>query len=181
MGGLTVMNYLLCYLSEKIFSCVIVDISPKNYTLNYDKEIEVLSLPIKNYKTRKDIDKLASKIIPEDELRNFLLMNISRTKIGTYYWKLNVSILKEFISTNIKNFRHTKNKCNIPILFIRGLKSDFMEDSDKEIIEKYFTCSKILNIPNAGHWLHHTHFQVFTKIIQEWVNNSVQIDKKIIK
>ncbi len=39
-------------------------------------------------------------------------------------------------------------------LFLKGAKSDYISENEEPIIEAHFPNSKIVEIKNAGHWLH---------------------------
>ena len=40
------------------------------------------------------------------------------------------------------------------MFFFKGEKSDYILDSDNELIFNYYPNSSIISISNAGHWLH---------------------------
>jgi pimeloyl-ACP methyl ester carboxylesterase len=59
--------------------------------------------------------------------------------------------------------------CEIPTLFIRGERSDYIQESDFNIIREIFTRSYIETIPNAGHWIHAEQPAAFLKCILHFV------------
>ena len=40
-------------------------------------------------------------------------------------------------------------------LFIRGEKSDYIRDSDMELIREYFPSANLETVAGAGHWVHY--------------------------
>ena len=40
------------------------------------------------------------------------------------------------------------------VYFFKGSRSEYIMDSDKDLIQKLFPKAKFINIQNAGHWLH---------------------------
>ena len=77
------------------------------------------------------------------------------------YWKeeglLDFGFNLKSLSNNINIIGEeikSPNKFNELAYFFRGEKSNYILDSDNHIILKYFPNSKVISIPNAGHWLH---------------------------
>ena len=48
-------------------------------------------------------------------------------------------------------------------MFIKGKKSDYINDSNYQIIDNQFPNSKIVEISNAGHWVHADNLNDFVK------------------
>ena len=61
------------------------------------------------------------------------------------------------------------NSCNTPALFIRGTKSDYMKDNDKQVIKNVFPNSKMVEL-DAGHWVHHERPEEFIKVTVDFLN-----------
>ena len=57
-----------------------------------------------------------------------------------------------------------------PTLFIRGGLSKYIMEEDYKLIGEIFTDSKIITIPNAGHWVHADAPDSFVKIVQQFLN-----------
>jgi esterase len=43
---------------------------------------------------------------------------------------------------------------NYPVIFIRGLKSNYILPGDEALIREIYPEASIIDIPGAGHWLH---------------------------
>ncbi|WP_430810674.1 MULTISPECIES: alpha/beta fold hydrolase [unclassified Carboxylicivirga] len=166
MGGKTAMRFALEH-PERIHKLVVLDIAPKSYatfsnyaqiTNNHEHIINsLLELQPENAETRQAIDQALALKLPNDELRHFLLKNIERTKDGHYRWRLNLPVIKKTLPIIMDGFSHLnpdEHKTNIPAIFIRGEKSDYVMDEDSLIIRKLFKDAEVVSIPNAGHWLH---------------------------
>ena len=52
-----------------------------------------------------------------------------------------------------------------PVLFIRGEKSDYINDSDMTGIKKFFPNAMLVTIFDAGHWVHAEQPDLFLKSI----------------
>lgn len=179
MGGKVAMLFAADY-PEKINSLIIADIAPKSYIssdVNYKHVrqhqviLEVISsLDLTIISTRTEIDEFFATKLNDIGLRLFLLKNIRRKKDGRFAWKINVPVLKDAIESIVSDvdeqvFSDRKPILNYPVTFIRGLKSDYVPDDDIEMIKSIYPDSQIIDIPNAGHWLHAEQPEKFLKAV----------------
>ncbi len=155
MGGKVAMFFALQY-PQFVDKLIVLDIAPKDYSINarFNNIIQaILSIPLKDIKSRKEADNFLSAYIPELGIRNFMLKNLKRQKSMIYKWKPNVELISKKIndlySWDIKIFSST-----IPTLFIRGENSNYIIDSDLKLIKLYFPNSDVKTIKNSGHWIH---------------------------
>lgn len=155
MGGKVAMFFALQY-PQFVDKLIVLDIAPKDYSINarFNNIIQaILSIPLKDIKSRKEADNFLSAYIPELGIRNFMLKNLKRQKSMTFKWKPNIELISKKIndlySWNIKIFSST-----IPTLFIRGENSNYIIDSDLKLIKLYFPNSDVKTIKNSGHWIH---------------------------
>ena len=58
----------------------------------------------------------------------------------------------------------------LPCLFLKGVNSDYILDSDLEMIKRYFPKSKMATISGAGHWLHAENPKEFIEVTSKWLN-----------
>lgn len=54
-------------------------------------------------------------------------------------------------------------------LFLRGSKSDYIKDTDIEMIKNHFPNSEVQTIDNAGHWLHAENPKAFFKTVIDFL------------
>ncbi|MFW5720975.1 MAG: alpha/beta fold hydrolase [Bacteroidota bacterium] len=183
MGGKTAMFFAVDY-PERINSLIIVDISPKSY--NDTNSIQLLShstiinsmykVDLSKVKTREDIDKILSQTISSKRVRQFLLKNVNRTKDNRFAWSINLESISNELENimdglNIESFKKGAGITGFPVLFIKGEKSDYIETSDKTVIETIFPFAEIETIPDAGHWLHAEQPEIFLKTIQKFLTD----------
>jgi len=95
------------------------------------------------------------------------MKNVERDSANKFKLKPNIKVLKKYY----KNICHKINlyeDFNIETIFFRGEKSNYINNIDiKEKFEK-FNNYKIINIPNAGHWIHIDNSNLFIeKLIPE--------------
>jgi len=153
MGGKTAMLFATEH-PEMLEKLIVVDIAPKFYPVHHHKIIEGLkSLQLDKIERRKEADEQLKIHIPQDDTRQFLLKNITRAETGGFKWKMNLIAIEEqieIIGYGLPNGAHFSK----PTLFIRGLKSDYIQDFDIPILSEYFPNSVLESVENAGHWVH---------------------------
>lgn len=153
MGGKTVMNFALRY-PEKVMKLIVADIAPRHYPVHHQTILEGLtSVNLKEIKSRKEADDQLAKYIKEAGIRQFLLKSLGRNKDGDFIWKINLSVIKEKIE-NVGEALDYDSTFDKLTLFMGGANSDYIQEKDKEEIDKYFPNSHLIYIKNAGHWLH---------------------------
>ncbi|MGB8703950.1 MAG: alpha/beta fold hydrolase, partial [Gillisia sp.] len=160
MGGKTAM-YAAAEYPELFDKLVVVDISPKYYAPHHQKIMEGLAaLDKEKFTSRGDAEDFLKKFIPDTGTRLFLLKNL--------YWKtkehlalrLNLDVLKEAMP-QIGEALPAGFKFEKPVLFIKGEKSDYIQNEDENLISVHFPKYKIVTIPEAGHWVHAENMEVF--------------------
>lgn len=162
MGGLAALLFALQY-PDKMGTLVVVDILPKTYHVNYEKEFSALRMDVSGFASRLEIDRKMAEILPDAFTRQFLQMNLDRNDSG-YKWKINVETLIE--ARNALEIKIGDDlKFTGQSLFILGGKSEFAKEEDKQTVLKHFPSAKIEIIPDAGHYLHYTHAGEFIKIV----------------
>lgn len=163
MGGKVAMRFTLQY-PQKVKQLIVADIAPKNYlhmhnrgeSANHHAEIidALLGINLNGLSTRKDVDTALLEIFPEQNLRQFLVKNIRKNGDKSLEWSINLPVLKNALPEIMDGFSHLKNSCNIPTLFVRGEKSNYIDAEDTFEINNFFPNSNTVSIPNAAHWLH---------------------------
>lgn len=153
MGGKVAQFFALKYpqLLEKL---VVVDVAPKAYPIHHQEIINALkSINFNVVKSRKQADEILSQTIKEEGVKQFLLKNL--------YWKSDNQLAFRFHLSSIDRnidflgkevlFHH---QINIPTLFIKGEKSNYILAADFESIRTHFSNVQIDIIEKAGHWVH---------------------------
>lgn len=162
MGGKVAMNFTLRH-PDKVKKLVVIDIALRNYILTgkfapqaiqHQKIVKALSeLQINHSDNRSDIDKELSKDIPEKPIRQFLLKNLKRNDQGNFYWGLNLMAIEDNLQSLLIGVNTTQSKFLGPVLVIRGTKSGYISNSDKEEFAQFFP-AVIFHDFDAGHWIH---------------------------
>lgn len=152
MGGKTAMTFATTY-PELVDKLIVADIGPKSYPVHHAFILKGLfSIDLQNTKSRKEADEQIAAYIPEMGIRQFLLKNLTRSG-DTFAWKINLSVIAREIEQIGKGLNQNASYGK-SALFIRGEKSDYIKDSDVNLIHSIFTNSGLETIAGAGHWLH---------------------------
>ena len=153
MGGKTVMRFAVDY-PYRIGKLVVADMAPKYYAPHHQDIIKALSsVDFNHVKSRKEVEEKLAIHIQEPGVRQFLLKGLmweTKEKMG---WKFNLKTLSDKIE-NIGEALDGHVYFTNPVLFLKGENSNYILESDADLIETSFPMSEIVEIKNAGHWLH---------------------------
>ncbi|XP_023951058.2 protein ABHD11 [Bicyclus anynana] len=173
MGGRTAMVLSLLS-SDLVSSLIVVDISPAKTSpqifsmVNLFDAMAAVSLRsgIAMSKARKLADEQLKAVIPDINLRNFLITNLIQTNTGSYSWRVNIPALKENFQQNIASFPSSLKGLQYcgPTLFIGGSLSDYIGKNDLPEIQEYFPLAQLQFVDGAGHWVHSQKPEKFLEI-----------------
>ena len=153
MGGKAAMFFALQY-PEMLDKLIIVDIAPSFYDGNHESILFAMAeAPLKSTQSREDIDKFLSARIYDFGVRQFILKNLSRNKEGHFEWKCNL----EALILNYRllmDFPKSEKQFSGNTYFIKGENSNYINQDNFDACDHYFPNNKMLEIKNAGHWVH---------------------------
>lgn len=153
MGGKVAMTFSNKY-PEKVKKLIVVDIAPKAYAPHHQQIFDGFhAVDLENIKSRGEADKQMSEVISNMGIRQFILKNLYRDKNATFSWKLNLEVIKREAS-KIGEGLVPNTPFKKPALFIAGGKSDYIQETDHEMIRSIFQNTEIITIEGAGHWVH---------------------------
>ena len=168
MGGKAVMEFSFNH-PEYIDKLIVADISPRAYPPHHDEVFDAIkSIDLKTITRRGD----AEKILLDNKLdmgtTQFILKNLSNDGQG-YHWKFNFdSLFKNYplITGGVDPNGYYGGQT----LFLKGANSRYINiEKDEELINRQFPMNEIIEIPNAGHWLHADQPQLFFEAVVDWV------------
>ena len=158
MGGKLAMQLALQQ-PDLIKKLAVIDIAPKQYRGGHEAIFRtLLALDLDTLTDRKEAEAYLTENLHEEGAGTiqFLLKNLSRrsdTEGGGFEWKMNLSVLwanyPRILDKLEGNTPFTK-----PTLFVRGGASNYIKDSDFDMILQLFPNSNIQTIEGAGHWVH---------------------------
>jgi esterase len=170
MGGKTAMKFAQQN-PEYVDTLIIVDIAPKAYPVQHDGIIDsLLAVSSAMPKTRKEAEEIMSQKINDIGVRQFLLKSLYWKEKDKLEWRFNLKTIAE----NIGNVGEEIIDRIYPkkTLFIRGAKSDYITDTDFELIKISFSLATFITIPNAGHWVHAEQPELFLKAVESFLNEN---------
>lgn len=148
---------------------IVVDISPKYYSPHHQQILDGLTaLEEETFTSRGDAEDFLKEFIPDTGTRLFLLKNLYRKNKNKLALRLNLKVLKENIE-EIGLAIPSGLRFNGPTLFLKGGKSNYINEKDKPLIELHFPEAKIKEIPGAGHWVHAEKAEEFYKEVIEFL------------
>lgn len=164
MGGKVAMKFAERY-PDKLEKLVVVDIAPRYYSPHHQQIMEGFqSVDLLRMKTRTEADEAMARIIPEWDVRQFLLKNLYRDDNGNFAWRINLPVLEKAVETIGEAFSPLQ-KVAIPTLFVKGANSKYISDKDVSDINKLFKNSQLVTIENAGHWVQAEQPEAFSKAV----------------
>ena len=153
MGGKIAM-FLATLHPELVNKLIVADIGPKFYPQHHQDILAGLNaVDFSKKPSRSDVEEIMEKFVPDFGTRQFLMKNLFWQEPGQLAFRFNLAVF----NTKMDEIGIPLPKNSVfekPALFIRGGKSNYIIDSDFEIIKQHFPDSNIETIPNVGHWLH---------------------------
>ena len=155
---------------QSLAGLIVVDIAPRSYPPGHLGILDALQrLNLVGVTNRGELDSQLAHAIKEPSLRHFLLKNIARTDNGTFEWTIGLEHIANAYPEMI-DFHAPKTTSNVSALFVRGANSNYILDSDFELIRSFFGEAEFVDIPDAGHWVHAEQPQAFLDKIGEFAH-----------
>lgn len=170
MGGKTAMNFTMLY-PELVSHLIVVDIAPKKYEAGHQEIFDaIFSVPIDQVERRSEVDEYLSTNISNVGIRQFLMKNLKRKKEGGYQWKANFQVLYDQYDNILAGLELDMTSL-LPCLFIRGKNSNYIKDSDFDLIKNQFPNGEIAEI-DAGHWVHAEKPKELLSVVLRFLENN---------
>lgn len=152
MGGKTVMKFAQNY-PEFVDKLIIADIAPRAYEVHHQQILAgLLAVDLNTVKSRGEAENILKSYIPDFDVRQFLLKNLYWIEKGQLAWRFNLETINRTITDIGEEINDAMYEGET--LFIRGENSNYVQESDIEMINTYFPHAKTSTIKNAGHWVH---------------------------
>jgi esterase len=150
MGGQAAMGFAIAF-PELVSGLAVVDIAPRPYPADHEKELHALQTDISRCRSRAEVDALLSPLLPDLRDRQFLLTNAVRKGEG-FGWRLNVEALR--LGTVSSDFAKVTGSYTGETLVVACGKSAFITEEDHGLVQRFFPGVRIETIPEADHWPH---------------------------
>jgi pimeloyl-ACP methyl ester carboxylesterase len=170
MGGKTAMQFACTY-PEKVISLLVADIAPKYYPPHHHEILNGLNaLGPSDLKSRTTADEALSRHISDWGIRQFLLKNLYWKEKDKLAFRFNLEVLSEKMNEIGEPIGGTEI-FEGPALFLRGSRSEYVQEQDLPDIKKHFPKAELLTVEKAGHWLHAENPEQFLKLSLEFMNS----------
>jgi esterase len=167
MGGQVAMGFALSH-PAAVRGLIVVDILPRPYKQEFNRELEALSLDPSVYGNRRELDAAMERIVPDLQVRQFLQMNAVRAD-GGFRWKLNVPALKSSRFLQGLDFSRYGEPYRGPALLIAGGRSPYVQEGDLPLFGKHFPNGRVEVLEDCGHWLHYICSEQFVEIVRKFL------------
>ena len=170
MGGKVAMQFATAY-PERVKKLIVVDIATKAYSPSHPPLLVALrNIYLQAFQSFGQIDAALASSIRDAGVRQFLLKNLARDPNKRFHWKIDLdAIIKnydELTKSIVVKHRFDKRTC-----FIRGGRSNYIQDEDLPFIKKMFPQAEIVTISSAGHWVHADAPEEFLKIVTDFLKD----------
>lgn len=165
MGGKAAISFALKW-PEKLNGLLIADISPfenavsghKAYMQHKSILQAILSIDPAKIHSRAEAEAELKQMISSAKIRGFILKNLQRNADNSFTWRINALSLLNNLERIMEGIdRNSSNNYQItgfPVIFLKGSESDYLTPDDYPDIIRVFPAAEIIEIKNAGHWLH---------------------------
>jgi esterase len=171
MGGKVAIQFAAQY-PGMVDKLIAVDIAPKAYLPTERFLLAALrGLNLPAFKIFGDIDTVLSAAIPDPVVRQFLMKNLSRDGDHGFRWRIALDAIMQNYDELTKAVI-VGQPFNKPVCFIRGGRSNFLEDNDLPTVRAYFPQAQFKTIAGAGHWVHIDAPDEFFKIVVDFLTSS---------
>lgn len=169
MGGKTAMRFSQKY-PEKVDKLVVADMGIKQYEPHHQKILEALhALDLETLESRKDADDQMAAYIPDFGTRQFILKNLYRKGKESFAWRINFPVLEDRMDEILAAI--PEEKVQVPALFIRGEKSDYIPEADFDSIKALFPQATFVGL-DVGHWVHAEDPEGFYKVLMDFIDSN---------
>ena len=159
IGHQSIISQLNTVAKDKNLECAILTFWPHPRTIFFpNDDLKLLNtIEEKTYFLEKGIDK---------EWVAVLLKNLEYKK-NTLQWKSNIPMLAQEVDEVLAEVDF--KRIDIPTLLIRGENSNYVKEEDCISFKEKFPNSKIVSVPNSGHWVQVDNPSFFLKEVMEFL------------
>lgn len=186
MGGKVAMLFTYRY-PLMVDRLIVVDIAPRDYTSLREPNDHVLqhmnivqayaAIDPAIYSTRTEVEQAFAQYIPDDRIRQFLLKNLVRNDQGRFRWQINVTALRQNLPAMMSKVDIPDTaRIQLPALFIKGERSNYLLPEDFEQIKRLFPQAEFITIQGAGHWVHAEQTELFLKAVLDFLSQRDEKD-----
>lgn len=154
MGGKVVMHFALHH-ADRVAKLVVVDVAPVQYGDRHSDVFGALfAADAEHAESREQVEKVLRAKLDNDETTvQFLMKGLNRDDDGKHFtWKFNTKVLWGHYAEISDAITGTPFEGET--LFIKGQKSSYVTSSNYGEIMDLFPNNELVEIKEAGHWVH---------------------------
>jgi len=164
LGGKVAMQFATQY-PEKVSKLIVVDMAMRTYPDRYTQLMDhMLAVNLSQMASRNEVDNALKGSIANVRVRQFLLTNLVKNE-DQLQWRINLPALKANYATLIAALAVHFDP---PSLFIRGERSDYVQDSDITELQQHFPQAEFVTLP-TDHWVHAEQPQLFIQAVEAFL------------
>jgi esterase len=168
LGGKTAM-WLALQKPALVTSLIVVDIAPVAYHKQDDDVLAALcALDVAHLQSRAQADEKLAEYIAGKDVRDFLLTNLQRDKMGKFSWRINLPVIAKNFS-QLTGWPGTDEVYEGRALFIKGSKSSYILPSYQEQTIARFPNATLKTVEGAGPWVHSEKPEAVQKLITNFL------------
>lgn len=169
MGGKVAMYFALQN-ADFVEKLIVADIAPIQYIAHHEDVFKGLSaVPLPSIQSRQEAETILAAYLKEESVIQFLMKGLYRKDDNQFSWRFNLND----IIINYENILSFESKDGAifegQTLFIRGEKSNYIQDKDRSQMLKMFPNMQLETILGAGHWLHAEKPKEFIDLVKEFL------------
>ena len=109
--------------------------------------------------------------LSEEQATSLTVHGMNRNENGTYSWKFDNYVRAQSpYRFNVEDAKEIWGRITCPTLLFRGIES-WASDPEKDGRASAFQQVKVVNVPGAGHWVHHDQLAIFLRAVQDFLDN----------
>ena len=168
LGGKVAMELALAS-PRRVSKLVVADVAPVEYPGNQDRIMEaLLRVAAKPCSSRGEAQSILEESIDEPGVVGYLMMGLVRVG-ATYQWRFNAEGLQAGYPA-LRAAPRPEAVYGGASLFLRGADSNYILPAYEADIGRRFPASRVLTIPDAGHWLHVDQAETFQNYVLEFLS-----------
>jgi esterase len=164
LGGKVAMQFATQY-PERVSKLIVVDMAMRAYADEHTHLINaMMTVDLSHAESRNDVDRELKASISNLMVRQFLLTNLVKVE-GQLQWRINLPAIK----SNYPKFQAALSAHFAkPCLFIRGERSQYVQESDIAEIKQHFPKAELISLP-TDHWVHAEQPQLFIQTVENFL------------
>ncbi len=153
MGGKVAMK-LAAFHPTLVDKLLVADIAPKAYEPHHQDIMAALNaVDFSSSPSRNEVQQIIEQYVNEPGVVQFLMKNVYRITPQQLGFRFNLDAFNKDEHAIGEPLKDT-DVFNGKTLFVKGSLSNYINDSDIELIKNHFPLVEIVTVSNAGHWLH---------------------------